>query len=49
MPSSAERTANVDFEGAEVTVQVFFGEDTVEIAVEAPEDRHLWTSGASLS
>jgi hypothetical protein len=32
------RRHEVDFEGAEITVEIFFGEDTVEIAVEAPHD-----------
>ena len=32
------RRHEVDFEGVEITVEVFFGDETVEIAVEAPED-----------
>ena len=32
------RRHEVDFEGAEITVEIFFGEDTVEIAVDAPHD-----------
>ncbi|HYN38196.1 MAG TPA: hypothetical protein VES39_02985 [Rhodospirillales bacterium] len=32
------RRHEVDFEGAEITVEIFFGEDAVEIAVEAPHD-----------
>jgi hypothetical protein len=32
------RRHEVDFDGVEITVEVFFGEDTVEIAVEAPQD-----------
>ena len=32
------RRLDVDFEGAIITVEIFFGEDTVEIAVEAPQD-----------
>ena len=32
------RRHEVDFEGVEITVEVFFGNETVEIAVEAPQD-----------
>jgi hypothetical protein len=32
------RRHEVDFEGVEITVEVFFGDETVEIAVEAPQD-----------
>ena len=32
------RRHEVEFEDAEITVEVFFGEDAVEIAVEAPHD-----------
>ena len=32
------RRHEVDFEGVEITVEVFFGDETVEIAVEAPDD-----------
>ena len=32
------RRREVDFEGVEITVEVFFGDETVEIAVEAPQD-----------
>ena len=32
------RRHEVDFEGVEITVDVFFGDETVEIAVEAPQD-----------
>jgi hypothetical protein len=32
------RRHEVDFEGAEITVEIFFGDATVEIAVEAPHD-----------
>ena len=32
------RRHEVNFEGVEITVEVFFGDETVEIAVEAPED-----------
>ena len=32
------RRHEVDFDGVEITVEVFFGDETVEIAVEAPED-----------
>lgn len=32
------RRHEVDFEGAEITVEIFFGEENVEIAVEAPHD-----------
>ena len=32
------RRHDVDFEGASITVEIFFSEDTVEIAVEVPED-----------
>ena len=32
------RRHEVDFEGAEITVEIFFGDETVEIAVEAPHD-----------
>jgi hypothetical protein len=32
------RRHEVDFEGVEITVEIFFGEDTVEIAIEAPQD-----------
>lgn len=31
------RRHDVDFEGMEITVEVFFGDDTVEIAVEGPK------------
>lgn len=33
------RRHEVDFEGARIMVEIFFGDDTVEIAVESPEDR----------
>lgn len=39
------RRHEVDFEGVEITVEVFFCD---EIAVEAPRTGHLRTSGASL-
>ena len=42
------RRHDVDFEGADTTVEIFFGDDTVEIAVAAPGIRHLRTSGALL-
>jgi hypothetical protein len=32
------RRHELDFEGAEITVEIFFGDETVEIAVEAPHD-----------
>ena len=32
------RRYEVDFENVEITVEVFFGDETVETAVEAPED-----------
>ena len=32
------RRHDVDFEGVEITVEIFFGDDTVEIAVEEPKD-----------
>ena len=32
------RRHEVNFEGVEITVEVFFGNETVEIAIEAPED-----------
>ena len=32
------RRHEVDFEGAKITVEIFFGEDTVEIFAEAPHD-----------
>ena len=32
------RRHEVDFEGVEITVEVFFSDETVEIAVEVPED-----------
>lgn len=32
------RRHEADFEGAEITVEIFFGEDTVEIAMESPHD-----------
>ena len=32
------RRHEVDFEGADITVEVFFGRDAVEIAVEPPHD-----------
>ena len=32
------RRHEVNFEGVEITVEVFFGDETVEIAVEAPQD-----------
>ena len=32
------RRHEVDFDGVEITVEVFFGDETVEIAVEAPQD-----------
>jgi hypothetical protein len=32
------RRHEVDFEGVEITVEVFFSDETVEIAVEAPQD-----------
>ena len=32
------RRHEVNFEGMEITVEVFFGDETVEIAIEAPED-----------
>ena len=32
------RRHDVEFEGAEITVEIFFGDETVEIAVEAPHD-----------
>jgi hypothetical protein len=32
------RRHDVDFEGVEITVEVFFGDQTVEISIEAPED-----------
>ena len=32
------RRHEVNFEGMEITVEVFFGNETVEIAIEAPED-----------
>jgi hypothetical protein len=41
------RRHEVDFEGVEITVEVFFSDETVEIAVE-PKIRHLRTSGALL-
>lgn len=34
----SRRRHEVDFEGAEITVEIFFGDETVEIAVEAPHD-----------
>jgi len=33
------RRHEVDFEGVEITVEVFFGDEAVEIVVEAPDDR----------
>ena len=32
------RRDEVEFENADITVEIFFGEDSVEIAVEAPQD-----------
>ena len=32
------RRHEVDFEGAEITVEIFFSEETVEIVVESPHD-----------
>ena len=32
------RRHDVDFEGADTTVEIFFGDETVEIAVAAPQD-----------
>ena len=32
------RRHEVDFEAVEITVEIFFGDETVEIAVEAPND-----------
>ena len=32
------RRHDVEFEGAGITIDIFFGDDTVEIAVEAPQD-----------
>jgi hypothetical protein len=32
------RRREVDFEDADITVEIFFGKDTVEIAAEAPHD-----------
>lgn len=32
------RRHEVDFEGVKITVEIFFGDETVEIAVEAPQD-----------
>lgn len=32
------RSHEVDFEAAEITVEIFFGDETVEISVEAPHD-----------
>ena len=32
------RCHDVDFEAAEITVEIFFGDETVEIAVEAPQN-----------
>ena len=32
------RRHEVDFEDAKITVEIFFGEDTVEIAMESPHD-----------
>ena len=32
------RRHDVVFEGAEITVEIFFGDETVEIAIEAPAD-----------
>jgi hypothetical protein len=32
------RRHEVDFEGATITVEIFFGDEAVEIAVEAPQD-----------
>jgi hypothetical protein len=32
------RRHEVDFDDAEVTVEVFFSDETVEIAIEAPQD-----------
>ena len=32
------RRHEVDFEGVEITVEVFFGDETVEIAVESPNN-----------
>ena len=32
------RRHEVDFEGVEITVEVFFSDETVEIAVEAPQN-----------
>jgi hypothetical protein len=40
------RRHEVDFEGVEITVEVFFGDETVEIAVGRPEISHLRTSDA---
>jgi hypothetical protein len=36
-----------DVEGAEISVGIFFGGQTLEFAVEAPKTWHLRTSGAS--
>ena len=41
------RRHEVDFEGVEITVEVFFSDETVEIVVEAPDDRRPPTGGAS--
>ena len=32
------RRHEVDFVGAEITVEIFFGDETVEIAIESPHD-----------
>lgn len=32
------RRHEVDFEGAEITAEMFFGDETVEIAIESPHD-----------
>ena len=41
------RRHDVDFEGAGITIDIFFGDETVEIAVEAPKNWSLPRSGAS--
>ena len=43
------RRHEVDFEGVEITVEVFFGDETVEIAVEAPEESDTFGQAARCS
>lgn len=36
--AASGRRHEVDFDGADITLEIFFGDEAVEIAVEAPQD-----------